>query len=478
VAAQTCKYGSIPATAPASRFSDNDDGTVTDTSTGLQWKRCAEGQSWNGVTSTCEGGVALYTWQQALQIADNQSTDDWRLPNTKELASIVELACTEPAIDLIAFPGTPSKEGFWSSSPVANVPDKNGHAWFMAYTGGDGYGGKGTPYAVRLVRDEGGTPSPGTSPLNDTGITTCGDAETPPSNSLTCPVDQFPGQDAEFGRDVTHDNDTDGHAGFSFTKLDANGNPLGADALSWTCVRDNVTGRVWEVKTNDGALPLRDKDWTYTWYDPDPALNGGHAGTQDGGTCFGGISCDTYSYLQAVNDPARGLCGAHDWRLPTREELRSIVDYSRSKPAIDTNYFPDIESGWSYWSSSPFVNDSASAWNIPFDDGHDFLKEKAEGDHVRLVRGGSLGPTTPEEAIEDALGIVETLDYLPRSVERDLNRSLSVALWAVERDSTRLAYWYLRGLEWRIDRYYAGRRISEEDAARLISAIRTAIELL
>jgi hypothetical protein len=101
-------------------------------------------------------------------------------------------------------------------------------------------------------------------PLNDTGIVTCGDAS---NNELPCPVADYPGQDAEYGRDVTHNDPSDGHAGFSFTKLDANGSDLPASATDWSCVRDNVTGLIWEVKTDDGGL--RDQDWKYTWYNPD-----------------------------------------------------------------------------------------------------------------------------------------------------------------------------------------------------------------
>jgi hypothetical protein len=56
----TCNYASIVATAPASRFTDNGDGTVTDTATGLQWKRCSEGQSWDG--ATCSGTATNYYW--------------------------------------------------------------------------------------------------------------------------------------------------------------------------------------------------------------------------------------------------------------------------------------------------------------------------------------------------------------------------------------------------------------------------------
>jgi hypothetical protein len=221
----------------------------------------------------------------------------------------------------------------------------------------------------------------GTGRLNDTGITRCGDAT---RNDLPCPVSGFPGQDAESGRDVTHNDNSDGHAGFSFTKLDGNGNPLPASASSWTCVRDHVTGLIWEVKTDDGGL--RDKDWTYTWYNPDSSSNGGNAGVQNGGACVGS-GCDTYAYVQAVN--AQGLCGARDWRMPTKEELHSLVNYSIpccSWPTIDSAYFPNTAAS-GYCSSSPNAFFSDFMWEVSFFDRSVDTIYKAYSYHVRLVRG-------------------------------------------------------------------------------------------
>ena len=218
-----------------------------------------------------------------------------------------------------------------------------------------------------------------TLPLNDTGITLCADAT---SNSLPCPVDGFPGQDAESGRDVTHNDDSDGHAGFSFTKLDENGHPLPASADHWSCVRDNVTGLVWEVKTDDGGL--RDWESTYTWYNPDPTTNGGSAGTADGGSCTGS-ACDTDAFVQAVND--QRLCGASDWRLPDPRELLSIVHNDRFDPAIDTAWFPNTPSGW-VWSSSPDVTYPHYAWGVGFDSGWVYFPDKSYFYYVRLVRTG------------------------------------------------------------------------------------------
>jgi hypothetical protein len=150
LAAQKCDYSGIWGPAPVSHFSDNLDGTVTDQATGLQWKRCSEGQTWSG--GTCTGTASTHTWQQALRLADGASYaghGDWRLPNIKELSSIVERACYEPAIDLAVFPATPSNY-FWSASPDAY---NSFNAWNVTfYTAFDGNLSKSNNYHVRLVR--------------------------------------------------------------------------------------------------------------------------------------------------------------------------------------------------------------------------------------------------------------------------------------------------------------------------------------
>lgn len=227
-------------------------------------------------------------------------------------------------------------------------------------------------------------------PLNDTGIDWWTDGV---SNLLPAPPVGYPGQDASHGRDAAHDDDSDGHAGFSFTKLSSTGAALPASATAWSCVRDNVTGLVWEIKTDDGGL--RDRRWTYSWYNPDATRNGGYAGALDRGSCAGGIRCDTLGYTQAVNQA--GLCGARDWRLPSRKELKSIVDHSRHDPAIDNGYFsdPDLH-GW-YWSSSPHPGISLYASGVNFRSaglsGIDF--RKYEDHQVRLVRGGQASSFDP-----------------------------------------------------------------------------------
>lgn len=217
--------------------------------------------------------------------------------------------------------------------------------------------------------------------LNDTGIDGCADGS---RNNLPCPVTGYPEQDAQFGRDRTANDDSDGQAGFSFTKLDANGNALPVSATVWSCVRDNVTGRVWEEKTNDRGL--RHKDWSYTWYNPNTATNGGLAGTPNGGSCSGS-QCDTHAYVQAVN--AAGLCGARDWRMPTVSELLSIVSNDRVEPAFETAFFRNLSSiyPW-FWSSSPYADGSYYAWLVRIKFGSVDSTNKGYASCVRLVRGG------------------------------------------------------------------------------------------
>ncbi len=152
--AQICQTASIPATTPTNRFTINKNGTVSDTKTGLMWKTCSEGQS----GTDCSGGsAATYTWQLALQQAQTINNgggfagySDWRVPNVKELLSIVEEQCIEPSINLTVFPNTPYLNVFWSSSPSA---DFSGNAWYVGfYGGGSDYGFKDYGNFVRLVR--------------------------------------------------------------------------------------------------------------------------------------------------------------------------------------------------------------------------------------------------------------------------------------------------------------------------------------
>jgi hypothetical protein len=216
--------------------------------------------------------------------------------------------------------------------------------------------------------------------LNDTGITTCSNNT---RNGLRCPVTGFPGQDAQYGRDKTLNRNADGFAGFSFTKISSTGKALPANAPRWNCVKDNVTGLLWEGKTADGGL--HDMNWTYSWYNPVKTTNGGAPGFQNNGKCATFTGCDTYAYVRAVN--AAGWCGQKAWRLPTVEELTSLTSFRRTSPALETAYFPDANiSG--VWSSTPYAPNIGGfvAWYVDFSIGRADSNPEFYAKQVRLVR--------------------------------------------------------------------------------------------
>ncbi len=177
VAADSC-FGSgnaaIVWTTPEALFADNGDGTLTDQRTGLMWQRCPLGQTWTG--AVCDGDPEYHDWQAALVAADGgvfAGFNDWRLPNIKELASIVEQRCRMPAQNASLFParvdelvtvqppppddpedppppGIPEAYLFWTASPFALNAN---YAWVVDFRNGvDTIKTKGSALRVRLVR--------------------------------------------------------------------------------------------------------------------------------------------------------------------------------------------------------------------------------------------------------------------------------------------------------------------------------------
>jgi len=210
------------------------------------------------------------------------------------------------------------------------------------------------------------TPTPSVGKIPDTGQTTCYDAD---GYVITCPSPSqaFYGQDANYSINPP-----------SYTKLDSNGKALADSATSWAMVKDNVTGLIWENKTDDGSI--HDKDNTYTWYDSNPATNGGFAGTPGDGT-------DTEDFIKALNNAKFG--GLTNWRMPTVNELVYLINYGiiYPGPAIDTRYFPNIQQSY-YWSSTPDASVSSDTWEISFSFGWNISLSKSDSSYAMAVSGG------------------------------------------------------------------------------------------
>lgn len=141
--------------ASDSRFVPSASGEeVTDTQTGLIWRRCVEGQTWAG--NTCVySSLVRYTWEEALARAKSTAVSTrvaWRLPNVKELQSLVNRGVLNPAIDSGTFPNIPEYTPFWTSTPYAGDAS---NAWSVefSYGGNVVYLGRSSYLYVRLVRD-------------------------------------------------------------------------------------------------------------------------------------------------------------------------------------------------------------------------------------------------------------------------------------------------------------------------------------
>ncbi|HNG61856.1 MAG TPA: DUF1566 domain-containing protein, partial [Cellvibrionaceae bacterium] len=113
----------LPKSTPDTQFTLKASGAIVrDNKTGLQWQRCSLGQVWNPVQNSCDATTTArwFNWQQALNAAGENRLagfDNWRLPNKKELASILELSCSQPAINSRLFPNTAAGR-YWTSTPV------------------------------------------------------------------------------------------------------------------------------------------------------------------------------------------------------------------------------------------------------------------------------------------------------------------------------------------------------------------------
>ncbi|OGX55015.1 MAG: hypothetical protein A2306_02540 [Omnitrophica WOR_2 bacterium RIFOXYB2_FULL_38_16] len=325
----------------SSRFKDNNDGTITDTLSGLMWQKGEnERMDWYSALKCCKN----------MRLADYS---DWRLPNLKELNSILNLSYENnwwyykeyfPAEGL-----TPPLLHYFSSTPYEGI-----YVWVTNFCFGyDGYyANKNAHLLFRAVRN--------------VGVITSKERphfKFPDSGQKKCYNDEggiikTPKKAAQyFGQDGTYSLNP-----LSFTKLSEGAKPLDEKA-DWKkglrMVKDNNTGLVWETKSPD-ENDLNFKGSSYTW-------EGAH------------------DFVEGLNKKCYG--GFRDWRLPNREELRMLVDYNGQIPATDEIFFADCLPAF-YWSKDLNVQDPILAWGVYFAYGCAISYLKSFYYPVRAVRGG------------------------------------------------------------------------------------------
>jgi hypothetical protein len=246
--------------------------------------------------------------------------NDWRIPNVKEVQSMVHFGRRAPSVDTVfnsnCVVGATVTTGsctplswMWSSTSMEGWPD---NAWMIGI-GGVGHiylGDKVQPLSVRAVR--------GTSTLPATGQTKSYNADK-----------------------------NDGHP--SAVAVPDDGTVRTGTPLSYTdngngTVTDNVTGLMWEDKSQTNGLHSVHN--LYAW-------------------SGNGAQETIWDWLDDVNaEGGTGFAGHNDWRMPNVKELLSLVDYGRMHPGIDPVFTAAPSSHRTGTAISP-----ATTWHVGMDFG-------------------------------------------------------------------------------------------------------------
>ncbi|HHD64169.1 MAG TPA: DUF1566 domain-containing protein, partial [Desulfobulbaceae bacterium] len=260
--------------------------TVHDVLTGLTWSRDAN------------PGVFPCSWVEAfeaIRVLNHRSYcgfRDWRLPNRRELRSLMDYQAKKPALPS----GHPFTNVFlhwyWSSTTAAIHP---GYAWYVHLEGARMFYGKKSQEALFWpVRGK------GNGSLAVTGQQFCYDETGTPVDCRNC------GQDGELQWGAPW--------------------PAPRFTLSGKLVHDHLTGLIWMEQADLTEKKVR---WQQA--------------------------------LDAIRELNRSDQSRKSWRLPTINELESLVDTDRHSPALPSNHpFTSLQEG--YWASTTSFFETDWAW--------------------------------------------------------------------------------------------------------------------
>ncbi len=310
-----------------------DSASVTDAATGLIWMRCSLGQRWQA--PNCMGEASLLTWQQAQNAAHQQAPK--RMPTQVKAL---------PA-DLAAMPFASGSGG----SPVAAVAEvaSDPAAWRVPTV----------RELLTLVDRTRVDPAPDAATFPNTPNTSVWSAT---RNA------QHAGQawHVHFGHGGVYEDGTWSDAK-AVRLVRGNPSPALSDARAASdyviqgdgTVTHRPSGLVWQ-------RCLVGQSWS-------------------GSACSG--SASTLSWAAAVSQFGNPASQAN-WRLPTQDELLSLVDYTQPGRAINTAVFPDTP-GKAFWSATPHANAPQHGWYVMFAyDCAYYRYYQGSNAVVRLVRSG------------------------------------------------------------------------------------------
>ncbi len=319
---------------PDPRFTDNGDGTITDNLTGLIWLKNAN----------CFG---QRNWEQALAdanaladpqcgLSDGSVRGDWYLPNRSELTSLLDFENFNPALPS----GHPfmnfQSSFYWSSTTYAFSP---AFAWDVDITGQG-------PLGMRKVEGKFVTAIRGVdpalveplAPIPQTGQRRCWNSN---GNEINC---ADTGQDGNIGAGVVPPD------------------PRFTDNGDGT-ITDNLTGLIW-LKDWD-CRAISPATWQGAIVNARLGLINGNCGLTDG------------------SQPG-------DWRLPNRNELRSLLNLQNFNPALPPGRpFINVRVGGlrdSYWSSTTVAQTTDRSWAVQISDGSWVGPRKTDDRPVTAVR--------------------------------------------------------------------------------------------
>jgi len=152
---------------------------------------------------------------------------------------------------------------------------------------------------------------------------------------------------------------------------------LADNAQQWSCVVDDKSQLMWEVKIDTDGLQSAQN--TYTWFDGNSGVDNGEYSHN----CQWGGGCNTQAFIKKLNKSH--LCHSSNWRLPSESELTTLLVYNDDNPLINLNYFPNTQPK-PYWTSMSHGHNNDVAVDVPFFYGGTNGSDKSFDSYIRAVR--------------------------------------------------------------------------------------------